>query len=108
MVSIIDTTFDGTAHYRQSSVLDGVTFVFDFDYNVRDEHWYLSLSTQAGEPILGCLSMKIVQNWSIMRLSEASNRPAGMLLVASEYHNEPGLFDLGNGTLLFYIPEAEL
>ena len=108
MSSIIDTTFDGTAHYRQSSVLDGVTFIFDFDYNVRDEHWYLSLSTQAGDPILGCTSMKIVQNWFITRLSKTSNRPAGQLLVVSEHHNEPGLFDLGNGTLLFYIPEAEL
>lgn len=102
-VEVIDTLFDGTAHYQALVNLDGVEFRLQLDWNVRDEHWYMTLSLLSGELVDGCVNVKLVQNWSAMRLSTSAKRPAGQFIVASAGHAEPGLFDLGQGTKLFYI-----
>lgn len=107
-VQIINTLFDGTSHYEQSTILDGSSYLLSFDYNVRDEHWYFSLRTVDEEPISGFTGLKLVQNWFPGRLSRDINKPPGLFLVSSEQHTEPGLLDLGDGTTLFYIPEADI
>jgi hypothetical protein len=105
-VTVIDTVYDGTAHYEQLTQLDGSLFKMIFDFNSRDNHWYLSLYTDDDTPIAGALNMKLVQNWAPMRLCRDANKPKGYFLVASEHHDEPGIADLGDGTYLYYIPEG--
>ncbi len=104
---IIPTTFDGTAEYTQITTLEGVKFEFTFSYNSKDEHWYLNLRTEAGDVIQGCEGLKLVQGaWPIRRVYD-QNRPPGELLVLSESLEEPGLFDLGDGTVLAYLTSEE-
>lgn len=108
MSFIIPTLFDGTPEYTQITALEGVKYQFIFSYNSKDEHWYLNLRTAAGEEITGCEGMKLVQGgWPIRRVYD-QNRPPGELLVLSETQEEPGLYDLGNGTDLVYLTSDEI
>jgi hypothetical protein len=104
----VQTLFDGTAHYRQSTPLDGEVFVLHFNFNTRDGNWYLSVHDLDDNPIRGCVGRKLVVNYPVLLRSVASDRPIGELLVVSGADDDPGLFDLGNGTILSYIPRADV
>lgn len=105
---IIPTLFNGQAHYQQLTQLSGTQYLLKFDYNSRDSHWYLSIHTPEDVPIRGCVGLKLVQRWLVARLSTDLRKPAGVLLVASDIHQEPGLYDLGNGTDLMQFTEPDL
>lgn len=108
MVQTVQTKSDGTTHYEQLTQLDGRLYKLVFWWNDESEHWTMSVRTEADEPIQGCEGLRLVQNWQIMRLARDVNRPPGAFVVQSEKSDEPGLFDLGQGTGLYYIPESEL
>lgn len=104
----VNTLADGTGHYRQTTPLDGQIFVLHFDFNTRDGNWYLSVHDSTDTPISGCVGRKLVQNYRVLLRSVADARPPGELLVVSSSNPEdPGLIDLGNGTILNYIPLAD-
>ena len=105
---IIQTLIDGTALYTQVTALDGVSYRLTFSFNPSDQHWYLTVRTEADAQIQGCEGMKLVQGGFPLRKSTDQNRPPGELVVFSELETEPGLNDLGDTTLLGYIPEADL
>lgn len=107
-ILVVDTSANGRARYRQVVPLDGVNFVFYFNYNSRDQNWYLSLHDAQDLPIPAALNRKLVANWPPLRLCVDARRPAGQLLVTTVGGADPGLFDLGNGALLMYIPAADL
>ncbi len=107
-VDIIATLYDGTAHYQALVNLDGRDYRIQLDWNVRDEHWYFSLFLASGEPVYGAMFQKVVQNWPLARLMNTQDRPAGRFLVVSAQHGDPGLLDLGQGTLLSYISADSL
>ncbi len=105
----VQTLSDGNGHYRQSTPLDGQIFVLHFSFNTRDGKWYLSVHDSEDVPISGCVGRKLVQNYPVLQRSVSADRPAGALLVVSSSSaQDPGLLDLGNGTKLSYIPEADL
>lgn len=104
----VQTLFDGSAHYRQSTPLDGQVFVLHFDFNSRDSNWYLSVHDADDNPIRGCVGRKLAVNYPVLLRSAADDRPLGALLVVSAAHDDPGLFTLGNGTILHYVPAADL
>ncbi len=105
----VQTLFDGSAHYRQSTPLDGQIFVLRFNFNDRDQNWYLTVNDENDNPIRGCNGRKLVQNYPVLLRSFSDDRPLGELLVVSESDaGDPGLFDLGNGTILNYIPQADV
>ena len=107
-VQIIPTLTDGTIFYNQTTVLDGRTYQLSFHYNSRDAYWYLNIRTEAGDAIRGCGSLRLVQGSFPIRRVYDVNRPSGELLVLSELKDEPGLVDLGNDTVLAYIPRADV
>jgi hypothetical protein len=105
---IIPTLTDGSSKYSQITALDGVNYQLTFLYNSRDLHWYLTIRTEADEEIVGCEGIKLVQGgWPIRRVYDL-NRPPGEFLVLSELKSEPGLTDLGDTTILSYIPEDDV
>ena len=95
---------DGTAFYETSFDLDGTEFIFEFKFNSRDGHWYLSVRTVEGEPIKGCENRKLVAGWVPLRLSRALEAPKGVLLVSGPLTQDPGLNDLGTTFELVYQP----
>lgn len=103
----VQTLADGTGHYRQSTPLDGQVFVLYFDFNERDGNWYLSIHDSDDQPIRGAVGRKLVVNYPVIQRVYVDERPAGELLVVSDLTQDPGLLDLGNGTILSYIPAAD-
>jgi hypothetical protein len=104
----VQTLADGTLSYRQSTPLDGVVFVLRFDWNARDSNWYLSVHDADDEPISGCVGRKLVADYPVLQRSVAEGRPAGDLLVVSGSGEDPGLFELGDGSILTYVPIADV
>jgi hypothetical protein len=104
----VQTLADGTGHYRQSTPLDGQVFVLHFNFNTRDGNWYLSVHDSEDTPIRGAVGRKLVVNYPVLQRCYVDERPAGELLVVSEDDTDPGLFDLGNGTILSYVPVADV
>lgn len=107
-IRIVPTRSNGSAHYRQSTPLDGQVFVLHFNFNTRDGNWYLSVHDNDDEPILGAIGRKLVVNYPVLTRCYVDTRPPGELIVQSATTGDPGLFDLGDGTLLVYITEADM
>jgi hypothetical protein len=107
-IQIIPTLTDGTPEYTQITSLDGTNYLLIFSYNSRDLHWYLTTRTEAEEEIIGCEGVKLVQGGFPIRRVYDQNRPPGEFLVLSDLKTEPGLNDLGDTSLLVYIPEADM
>ncbi len=103
----VRTLFNGIAHYRQTTPLDGVVFVLHFDYNSRDMNWYLSIHDSDDQPIRGCVGRKVVEGYSLLLRAYTDDRPLGELITVSGTQGDPGLFDLGKGVILTYIPKAD-
>jgi hypothetical protein len=110
MSLIIPTLNDGTAHYTQQNQLDGEVFNFHFDFNSRDDCWYMSIHDIDDSPIKGCMSRRCITNWPLTIRSRDPRRPKGQLLVISVSGEPPGLYDLGEGgtAWLHYFEEAEV
>ncbi len=104
----VRTLFDGTAHYRQSTTLDGQVFVLHFDFNTRDSNWYLSVHDSDDIAIRGAIGRKLVVNYTLLLRSYVDNRPLGELLVVSDTQGDPGLVELGHGVILTYVPAADV
>ena len=103
----VRTLFDGTAHYRQSTPLDGQVFVLHFDFNSRDSNWYLSVHDSDDQPIRGLVGRKVVVNFALQLRAYTDARPLGQLITVSDTQGDPGLLDLGNGVILTYVPAAD-
>ncbi len=104
----VRTLFQGVGHYRQSTPLDGQVFVLHFDFNTRDGNWYLSIHDDEDVPIRGAIGRKLVVNYPVLQRAFTDERPLGELLVISSTQGDPGLFDLGKGVILTYIPVADV
>lgn len=83
--------------------LDGVDFVLNFEFNIRDGFWYMDVLNTAGEHIRS--GLKVVVNFPLLtRWRETGVRPEGELFVIDTRPTptDPGLEDLGvNGILLY-------
>ena len=104
----VRTLSNGSAHYRQSTPLDGEVFVLHFDFNAREDNWYLSVHDNEDNPILGAIGRKLVTNYTMLLRSYVTARPLGELMVTSDTQGDPGLLDLGNGVVLTYVPRADV
>lgn len=105
----VRTLFDGSAHYRQSTPLDGQVFVLHFNWNERDQNWYLSVHDADDNPIRGTIGKKLVQDYPVFLRAYTDDRPIGELMViSSSSTDDPGLLDLGDGTVLVYIPREDV
>ena len=100
MAVIIPTRTD-LGRYRFSIELTGVVFIFALAFNRRDQHWYLSLFDNAGEPIRQ--GVRVTPNFPLFRQLTQQGRPDGFVFAIDPQGDlEPGFADLGAQVKLTY------
>lgn len=97
--------------WNQDTTLDGATFKLSFQYNQRENTYYLSVYTLEGDPVY--LGVKITCGTFLLRLcADKDNAPAGDFWCYSNIpsnQSPPGLGDLDPDSgrcVLVYIPVA--
>ena len=98
----------GAARYRRRIVLDGREYEFLFDWNGREEKWFLSLADEAGTAIVS--GIKIVADYPLLRLVTDNRKPPGVLMArdASGAGLDPHFVDLGQRVTMVYVPIEDL
>lgn len=101
-VSLIPTSVT-LAHYVFTTDLDGVSYQMSFKFNERDDAWYLTILDIDDNVLRG--SIKIVNEWPILRLWQEDNAPSGQLLAVNQgdVPAPPTLKQLGEEVLLTYL-----
>lgn len=95
-------------YYEFEIDLDGVEFKLQFQYNDRDDAWYLSV-LDTDDTMLRA-GIKVVNSWSLLRLWASESAPAGDIVSVSQgdLSAPPTLNQLGAEVLLQYLDEAEI
>lgn len=91
----VDTT--GEADYTERLPLDGREYVFHFQYNQREDRWYLNILDQDSTPIVH--GVKIVVGYPLTRYTLPGSLIA---LDLTGKNQDPGFADLGKNVALFY------
>lgn len=107
---ILNTETDGTSHYEIEETLEGDTFRMSFDWNSRDERWYITLRDADGVLVPGFVGVRLAIGSIVGRYNRPDNRPKGELYVYSAGTVEAGLTELGAGQKveLIYFTEEEV
>jgi hypothetical protein len=107
-MSLVLPTRSDLARYTFDVALDDVTFRFSFEWNDRDEGWYMSIADTNGVPLLS--GRRIVLGYPLISIYRNPALPAGALVAidTSSKDEEPGFADLGRRVKLLYITRAEL
>lgn len=108
MATVIIPCDPSLPFWTQTTTLDGVPYLLTFRYNIREDAYYLSISSADGatDYVLG---MKLVVGISLLR--PWPSPPGEMMVVAgSTDDSPPRLGDLADGArcALLYIEEADL
>jgi hypothetical protein len=101
----IPVAFD-TPLYTERVTLDGVEYLLKFDWNDRENRWYLGLFSVTGSPL--ATGIKIVANWPLLRKIRGENMPPGVLSAVdlSPLNGEsPTYSELGARVKLVYRPK---
>lgn len=88
--------------YTQEVTLAGEQFTLRFDYNAKQDRFYLSILDS--DDVLLRSGIKVVAAWSVLRLI-ADGRPRGSLIFAdprSADADPPSLPDLGRRVFLYF------
>lgn len=98
----IPTRGDNVANYFQRINLDGQVFQLTFNYNDRDNSWYLSIADNSGIPIRD--GIKLVPNYPLLELlvNERWTRGEMILFDERKIQAPPLLEELGVVTKLLY------
>ncbi len=98
----------GLNYYEYEVELDGVRFLLEFRYVVRDDAWYLSILDTDGTPLR--MSLKVVPQWPLLHLWVDENKPGGDIQGVSRGSSvkTPGIDDLGVEVILVYLDESEV
>lgn len=96
------------ARYSFDVDLDDVTFTFSFEWNDRDQGWYMSVFTVEGTPLLQ--GRRVVLNYGLCTIYKNSGLPAGLIMAvdSSGTDSEPGFGDLGERVKLVYLTADEV
>lgn len=111
MSTLLVPTFENP-FYDQITSLEGTDYLLTFQYNQREECWYLSISNAAG--VLQVAGLKLVQGWPLLGGRFAGREiPPGELIVMTNDESDdspPGLTELGEGKRceLIYFTADEL
>lgn len=94
--------------FTQRTTLDGREYLLTFDWNQREQKWYLSIADQDEVPIVS--SIKLVANFPLTHLLVDSRSPPGELFAMDTSGNglDPLLSDLGTRVLLLYMDAEDL
>jgi hypothetical protein len=96
-----------TPLYSQRVTLDGIEYLFQFDWNDRENRWYFSLFLIDGTPL--ATGIKIVANWPLLRRFTGETIPAGVLIATdiSPMNGEsPTYSELGGRVKFLYHPSG--
>lgn len=106
-VIVIPTRTDLT-HYEFSQVLDGVSYVLEFRWNIREESWYLDIRLDDGTRVAS--GVKIVTDWALLRGVRSASRPLGEFVAfdTSGNRQDPKIDNLGSVVKLFYFDASGL
>lgn len=94
--------------FTQRVTLEGTTYTLGFLWNGRESSWYLSILTEAEEPIL--MGVKLVPRWATGLRCKDPRMPPGQLTLedTSGQDAAPGRDELGERCLLVYYSADEL
>jgi len=96
-----------TPLYTQRVTLDGVGYLFRFDWNGREGRWYFDLGDLNESWIV--TGIKVIANWPLFRRVSDPRKPKGDLLAVdfSGMGGEPpDFYDLGRRVKLIYTPRG--
>jgi len=91
--------------FSERITLQGIEYLFQFDWNDREQRWYLAILTVDEKPL--ATGIKIVANWPLLRRFTDPRLPPGTLIAAdlSPMQGEsPTYLELGTRVRLMYIP----
>jgi hypothetical protein len=97
---IVIPTFQDSPRYTITVPLDGVGYVFTFDWHDRERRWFLDLARETGEEVLR--GAKVVANWNLLRKVSTRFRPPQILFASARDGAPPLLHDFGTRVLLLY------
>jgi len=100
---IIPTEYNGTARYSEVINLSGENFVLHFDWNSRDDHWYLSVNDSDDLPISGMVGRKLTARYPVGARSIDERRPPFLIYVDTSTLADPTLNSLGLDDVLLYL-----
>jgi hypothetical protein len=88
--------------YTLRLTLEGSEFVLRFDYNGKEDRWYLSVYDGDANPIRR--GVKIVVNQNVLRQCVHAGKPKGLLIFFGE--ENPTFSALGRIVKLYYLPSV--
>lgn len=91
-----------------SQVLDGVSYLLQFDYVVRNDSYYLTVKLADSTPIID--NVRIVVDTALGTRSRSDDEIAGRLFAFDSSNNreDPRKGDLGSRVGLFYFTQDEI
>ena len=95
--------------YSVSCLIEDQRYIFDLNWNERDESWYMSMSDDDGNPILSGAKIVLYSNL-IGFVSDMATIPEGAIVAidTADSDEEAGRYDLGDRVLVLYIPVSEI
>ena len=72
--------------FRQVSIVDGTPHEFEFNWNTREDRWYLNLYTLDGTLVMA--GIKLVSNYLLTYRYTYDGRPAAEFMVADMTGND--------------------
>lgn len=110
IIQLIPTSQD-VPDYTLRTRLEGSDYNLRFMWNQREERWYMTISTDAGE--LLAAGVKIIPNWPLLRYYQWDRRLPQGTLMAMDLTNDgspPGLSDfaIDKRVTLTYFPVGTL
>jgi hypothetical protein len=99
-----DAAQDGAFFFTVS--LDGTDYLLNFQYNSREDFWYVSVSDVDGNPIRS--GVKVVANFPLLLYCQCMEKPPGELITINTEDEpvDPGLEAFGIDSILCYEEEA--
>jgi hypothetical protein len=100
--------FKGEPLYNERVRLEGKDYIFRFDFNNREQRFYMNIKSEDGTPQL--TGVKVVANWPLItRHRFNSALPPGELIAIDLETNgvPPVLADFGSRVKLYYYASDE-
>lgn len=98
----------GKSWWKQQTALDGVLYLFEFQWTQRDGAWVMHLSDVTGSPI--AVGIKLLPLFDLLRTVIDTRRPVGRLQLwdLAGTQQNPTFSTLGTQYQLRYYDAAEL
>lgn len=102
MAFFIVPTFTDTDDYDETVDLDGVKYVLAFQYNARNDSWYMSISDRSENLIVA--GIRLVTAVSLLGRARDSRLPPGVIFMMDTTNAgiDAGFADIGQRVLLIY------